>query len=153
VTVLLPYLELANQNLETHDFWTSYHSKDIWILFVQRILLVMVFTLPFEIRDLPYDPPHLKTLPQEVGVKKTVGIGIGMLTIVLLMDGFKNSMQFLSQQMMPCHVFVSLFLICVTTAILLVRSQKNQSRYFASFLVESIPIVWVLLYVVLVNLF
>lgn len=153
VTVLLPQLELIELNETSYDLWQSINRHDVWILFVQRILLVMVFTLPFEIRDLPYDPPHLKTLPQQVGVKKTIGIGIAMLTIAFMMEGFKSNAVHLIGQLMPSPTFLSMFLICVFTAILLVQSQKKQSKYFASFGVESIPIVWVLLYIGLINLF
>ncbi len=38
---------------------------------MQRVLLVLAFLIPFEIRDLAYDKPELKTIPQRIGVTQT----------------------------------------------------------------------------------
>ncbi|WP_273565905.1 hypothetical protein [Maribacter halichondriae] len=61
-TVILPVLE-ASQAMK----W------DTWIETCQRFLLVLVLLIPFEIRDLKYDAPDLRTLPQRVGFARTKG--------------------------------------------------------------------------------
>lgn len=151
VSVLVPVASIE-ANFTSSDVITALSAPSIWLLFLQRVLLVMVLTLPFEIRDLPFDSPQLRTLPQLVGMKKTVGIGIALLTVVLLLEGLKDVPRILDSENVPSIAIISLFIICVLTGILLVKSQKKQSKYFASFIVESIPIVWVFLYVGLAKL-
>ncbi|MGY8915699.1 MAG: hypothetical protein ACKVJF_11540, partial [Flavobacteriales bacterium] len=48
---------------------------DVWVEAVQRFLFVLVLMVPFEIRDLKYDGPDLKTLPQLIGFLRTKMIG------------------------------------------------------------------------------
>lgn len=107
---------------------------DVWISFVQRILIVIVLTLPFEIRDLQYDASKLKTLPQQFGLKKVKVFGILLLIIAQFLEGFKEGI--------TLSYFSCMFIICVLIGGVLVVSKRNQSRYFASFFVESIPIIW-----------
>ena len=60
VTVLLPIINSGYRiNLE------------IGILIFQRFLLIFSLILIFEIKDFINDDPHLKTVPQQIGVKKT----------------------------------------------------------------------------------
>ncbi len=122
VTVFVPMVE-ASMTLTTA----------CWLAFFQRFLLVFVLTLPFEIRDLQYDIAQLKTIPQQIGVQKTKILGTGLLMIALLLEGFKdgNALYFL-------YGFV---VLTGMVGVALVQAKKKQSEYFASFWVESIPIV------------
>ncbi|MEL6810026.1 MAG: hypothetical protein AAFP76_01685 [Bacteroidota bacterium] len=130
VTVVVPVL------------WSEYEfSADIWLSFFQRFLLVITLTLPFEIRDLPYDKSSLRTIPQQLGIKKAKATGIGFLVLILILEGFKD-------EIIPAH-FLSLLVLSFITGILLVFSQKKQPKYFSSFGVESIPIVWMLIFLFL----
>lgn len=128
VTVLLP---LIDNDLDL--------DSTMWLSFVQRLLLVFVLTLPFEIRDLNYDNLALGTLPQRVGVFQTKIIGIVLLLISILIEYFKpESFRAYS---------ISFGIISFVLFIFLILSKRKQARYFASFLVESIPIIWyVMLY-------
>lgn len=107
---------------------------DCWIAFFQRFLLVFVWTLPFEIRDLRYDVKKLKTIPQLLGVSATKGIGIVVLVGVILLDGLTQGLLF--------STHYALVFVAVVSGFALVLSQKKQSQYFASFWVEGIPIIW-----------
>ena len=107
---------------------------DIWISFVQRIFIVIVLTLPFEIRDLQYDQSNLKTLPQLFGLKNVKIFGILLLIVTQFLDGFKDALSLAN--------FSCLFIVCVVLGTALVVSGRKQSRYFASFFVESIPMIW-----------
>lgn len=107
---------------------------DIWLTFFQRIMVVIVCTLPFEIRDLPYDVPALKTLPQVFGIKKVKYLGTGFLVVASLLEVFKED---------PLLTYgISLWVACVLIFFLLLKATKNQHRYFASFWVEAIPLFW-----------
>jgi len=109
-------------------------TSDVWLSFAQRFLIVMAYTLPFEIRDLPYDAPSLRTFPQQFGIKKVKIMGVLLLLIALLLEGFKDDV------MLP-H-FLSLGMLTGVITLLLWRASTNQSRFYASFWVESAPFVW-----------
>ncbi|WP_203293956.1 UbiA prenyltransferase family protein [Luteirhabdus pelagi] len=111
---------------------------DVWISFIQRLLLVMVLTLPFEIRDLPYDKRTLGTIPQRMGVRTTKWLGTISIVLILLVEWMKESAA-------DVH-FYYLIGICAITTIALWKASPKQSSYFASFWVEGIPILGWLLY-------
>ena len=102
---------------------------------LQRYFYVIVATLPFEIRDLKSDHPNLSTWPQILGIKTTKILGLIMLIIFLFLE-------------ILCR-FSSRFEIIVLIAILLtvfiLISKKQQPKYFSSFWVEGIPILWLFL--------
>ncbi|GEQ85594.1 hypothetical protein ULMS_11020 [Patiriisocius marinistellae] len=123
VTVLLPMIE-NNMNVTT----------DYWLSFIQRFLMVIVLIFPFDIRDVAYDSTLLRTFPQQFGIKKTKGIGLFLVTVILLLEGFEDEIS-------EAHIY-SLVLVLLLISIALVRAKTKQSRYFASFFVESIPIVY-----------
>ena len=123
VTVLIPFLNEFNEI-----------TDDLMVSFIQRFLMVLVLILPFEIRDLSVDPSYLRTLPQRVGIIQTKGIGVMLIGICFLLAFFKNNL----------HLTV-LYTFGITLLLLflfLIFAQKKQSKYYASFWVESIPIVW-----------
>ena len=123
VTLIIP---LVNEN--------EVLTNSVWISFLQRIIFVLVLTLPFEIRDLKYDELTLGTLPQQVGVKTTKIIGSLLLVVILIIEFLKQDINWIYT--------ISLMLICGVMALFLYFSEKEQSKYFASFWAESIPILW-----------
>ena len=102
-------------------------------LSAQRFLLVVVWILPFEIRDLQYDKISLQTVPQKIGVPNTKRLGLALLMIALVLEFL------FSPGEMNRNVFMIVFFI---TLVFLMRAKVNQSRYYSSFWVESIPIIW-----------
>jgi len=123
-TVVLPIL---NENIELLN-------KNIWLSFIQRFLFVFILTLPFEIRDLKFDESTIETLPQRLGVCKTKLIGTFLLFVVLVLEFFKDEIN-------KNHLY-SLALITPILFLFLLFSKKNEPKYYSSFWVESIPIVW-----------
>ena len=123
-TVVLPIL---NENIELLN-------KNIWLSFIQRFLFVFILTLPFEIRDLKFDESTIETLPQRLGVCKTKLIGTFLLIVVLVLEFFKDEIN-------KNHLY-SLALITPILFLFLLFSKKNEPKYYSSFWVESIPIVW-----------
>ncbi len=107
---------------------------DIWLTFFQRLLIVIVLTLPFEIRDIPYDSFALKTFPQQLGVRNTKLMGILFLVISVALEFFKT----LSAK----PYLIGLVVFCLLLGAMLVISKTHQKRYFASFWVEGLPLVW-----------
>ncbi|GHC49090.1 UbiA prenyltransferase family protein [Ulvibacter litoralis] len=120
-------------------------TTDDWLTFVQRFFIVVALILPFEIRDLRYDVTALKTLPQQIGIRKTKLFGVVLLMLCILVEGFKD--------VLSSNYLYSLLFVCLLIGVLLIASKKKQTRYFASFWVESVPIFWWGLFVVLESLF
>lgn len=109
-------------------------SNETGLAFAQRAIIVVVLILPFEIRDIPYDDLTLRTLPQQIGVVGTKILGIGLLLLCVMLRFFRDVDQF-------GHVVVFWVFVIVLGGMLMV-SRPAQSRYFASFWVEGLPILW-----------
>jgi hypothetical protein len=109
-------------------------TTDVIITAVQRFIFVIVLMLPFEIRDLNYDSLKLATIPQKIGIKKTKIIGALLLMVIFLLEYFKDNLTGFSA--------LSTLMILFITLVLLLFSNKNQSKYYSAFFVESLPIVW-----------
>jgi len=122
-TVLLPVLQS-----DTVLDW------DIHIEGIQRFLFVVVWMLPFEIRDLKYDEPELQTIPQRVGIQRTKTVGILLLALYMTLIGFKDNMQLNAE--------IAKASIAILLLVLLELARKDQPKYFSSFLVEALPILW-----------
>ena len=107
------------------------------IKFFQRFILIVVLILIFEIIDLKNDEETLATVPQRLGVQKTKQLGTLLLVVFYFLEFLKSDFQ--SQQLL-----VNLFLISITFGFLFYAHQ-NRNKYYTSFWVESIPILWLLL--------
>ena len=123
VTVILP---LVNASVEI--------SADVYMSSIQRFLLVLVLMLPFEIRDLNYDNLKLATIPQLIGIKKTKAIGMLLLIVFFLLEYLKDDLQ--------TKMIVSNLAVVFLLLLLLAFSRKDQSKYYSAFWVESVPIFW-----------
>ena len=105
----------------------------VFVEFIKRILFLIAITLPFDIRDIHSDSEELKTIPQTLGVKNTKIIGTILLMFFVLL-GFIQKMN-----------LITTFTIAIITAAFLWFSTINKSRYYSSFWVEAIPIIWLCL--------
>ncbi|SDS70227.1 UbiA prenyltransferase family protein [Winogradskyella sediminis] len=114
---------------------------DVIITSVQRFSYVLVLMLPFEIRDLNFDSLKLATIPQKIGVVKTKIFGAILLMVFLLLEVLKVK----SNQ----ESVISTMSMTLITLTLLLYSNKNQSKYFSAFWVESLPIIWLLILLLL----
>lgn len=128
VTVVLPIIE---------GQWEL--NNDIIIELLQRFLFVIAITLPFEIRDVLNDDTSLGTMPQKIGVVYTKIVGVMLMIVFYCLEFFKDDIQERTLYVLPV-----IFLITIAT---LVFSTKNQPKYYASFFVEGIPVIWGLLMV------
>jgi hypothetical protein len=120
-TVILPVL-----SVDTMFSW------DVWMEATQRFLLVLILLVPFEIRDLAYDSTDLKTLPQRYGVENTKKLGMVMIVLFSLLTFLKDD---LHHQEIISKVFIVLLL-----TLFMGLTKRKQGSYFASFWVESVPI-------------
>jgi hypothetical protein len=128
VTVILPLVETEIP-----------FSIDMLLMAFQRFLLVFSIVLVFDIVDVKRDDLHLQTVPQRIGVEPTKKLGYLLLFLLLLLEFFyTNNHHFLT--------FIFKLLVCGTIAFFLFFANENRSRYYASFWLESVPILsWLLL--------
>lgn len=120
-------------------------SWDVMIETLQRFLLVLILLVPFEIRDLAYDMPELKTLPQRFGVTNTK---IFALFAAVLFYG----LSFLKDTFLMIDL-IGKGILFLTLGLFILLTNRKQSKYFASFWVEAIPIFWFGVLLVLKNFF
>jgi len=107
---------------------------DISLEGFQRLLFVIVWMLPFEIRDLKYDDPQLRTIPQRMGIQRTKTVGIILLAVYMSVIGLKDDLQF-NAEMVKASIAILLL-------VLLELTREDQPKYYSSFVVESLPILW-----------
>lgn len=129
VTLFLP---IINNNLP----FTNY----VFLVAAQRFILIFVLILVFEIIDLKQDDPHLKTVPQQIGVAKTKRVGVLLMVLFVLLEFLSTDFRM--------EFFALKSALAITTILFLLYSNENRSRYYASFWVESIPVFWWLVLVV-----
>jgi len=120
-------------------------NVDAVLLASQLFLWVIALTIPFELRDRHSDSPLLYTIPQLIGVKKAVQLGVLLYVLIFILEGFKNE---LSNAMLLCWIVVSVFGVWG-----LYKARKDQSLYFASFWVEGIPILGAAIMIIYKQLF
>lgn len=109
-------------------------DKAVLFLLVQYFLVVVVLMIPFEIRDLKYDLKSLRTLPQILGINKTKVLGGVIVVVVFFVEILKEDRQLLS---------LAAFLIVLMGFV--VFSRESQPKYYSSFWVEALPVLWLLL--------
>lgn len=130
VTVILP---LVNNQIEI-DF-------DVIVTVLQRFMFVLVLILPFDIIDMSYDSLKLATIPQKIGIKNTKILGVLLLIAFVLME-------FLKDELVEINILV-LFIVAIVTALFVLFSKKERSRYYSVFWVEGLPILWLMLMLLL----
>ena len=109
-------------------------SSAVYLEFFQRILFLLAITIPFDIRDVVIDSKSLKTLPQILGIASSKILGILLLIGFLLIEIVKENFAYFG--------FLILLIISIISGLFLWFSSPKKSRYYTSFWVESIPIIW-----------
>ncbi|RED48468.1 UbiA prenyltransferase family protein [Seonamhaeicola aphaedonensis] len=126
VTVFIPLINDAYQL-----------SADVFITGFQRYIYVVVLMLPFEIRDLRFDNLKLSTIPQKIGVPLTKIIGALLLFLLIALELLKTEFKFSQLLIITVMAFL--------TWVAIKFSETNQGKYYSSFWVEGLPLLWLLL--------
>lgn len=131
-TVLLPLLQ-ANYVL----------NLKVFVFLIQRFFLIVVLIIPFEIKDVFADVPTLRTLPQVLGVKKTKVVAYCLLVFCAILD-------FYCFQQTPLQGVVAISFLTLI-AFFVFQSSPSKPKLFTDFWLESLPIVWWLSLLLLIN--
>ena len=102
------------------------------LFFIHQFLFVLVLTIPFDLRDLNLDSKELRTLPMLFGE-----FGVKLLGSAVLV--FMNILGFL---LFERGLVAVTALISVVLLFFLWNASSTQKKYYASFWIESIPIIW-----------
>lgn len=124
VSYVLPLLYL-NQDISFNNYLGT----------INRFLFILLFMLPFELRDLKNDNPNLGTIPQLIGVNCTKQLSIWLSAIITAL----NIIYFTDHK----HLIVAIIFAVITMVATLLYNEKK-SRLYTAFFVESIPIFWLL---------
>jgi hypothetical protein len=111
---------------------------DFYLICIQRFLLIFVLILIFEIIDLKNDDVHLKTVPQQIGVKRTKQLGY----LLLLLYGILSIFSFYLMGSFTIQYLILSMFFLLLIAFFLAFANERRSKYYTSFWVESIPILW-----------
>lgn len=112
---------------------------DFFIKCIQRFILVFVLILVFEIIDLATDDPHLKTVPQMIGVKKTKLLGFLLLVPFWFLEVFVSTFNY--------HDAIINLVMVIMLMLFIAFANPSRSKYYTSFWVEAVPVFWWLMVV------
>ena len=105
-------------------------SADYYVTWVQRFIFVICWIIPFEILDSKTDAVSLNTLPQKYGVRRAKLFGMILVIPFMIMEFLKVNYSF---AVLPIAVIMVLFIHF---------SSVKRSQYYTSFWVESVPVLW-----------
>ena len=126
IIVVLPFIEILD------ICFLTYYSVVIF-------LMVTVQMVPFEIRDAKLDAYHTKNSVNVYGLKLVKKIGYILLFSILV---FQIIFSIINDNF---KIQASSLIILVIMALLIRKSTSNQFKYYSSFLVESVPIYWLII--------
>jgi hypothetical protein len=132
VTVALPVL---NASISITPFF--------FLICIQQFILFFVLILIFEIIDLAQDDPNLQTVPQQIGLKQTKILGYVLLVVFCVLAFYERNIH----SELSFFPLLLVFVITIVTALFLAFANENRSKYYTSFWVESVPILWWLMLV------
>ena len=127
LTVLLPLVSSV-----------AHFSESIWMIFGQRFLFILAITIPFDIRDSDFDNPKLLTLPQLIGINRSKSVAIIALIASIYVSFYIYDP--------GSYNFVIDTFIMLISIVLVVFANVRSPRYYTAFWIESLPILWYLLY-------
>ena len=112
----------------------------IGILSIQRFILIFVLILIFEIIDLRHDNTNLRTIPQQIGVKNSKILGFVLLVVFCGLELFNvNGNININMEFLKLNFGIA---IGIVITLFLAFANEKRSKYYTSFWVESVPIVW-----------
>ena len=85
-TIILPAIE--------NEIHNTYRTI---ILAIQFFVLVIIYTIPFVIRDMAYDSKDLKTIPQLMGIKNSKRLAYLLIAVFYVLSIENFSINFLKE--------------------------------------------------------
>jgi len=108
-------------------------SFELYLNLIQRFFILTSLLIPFEIMDSKTDAKTLNTLPQTFGINSTKMLGILLVIPFIILEFLKPNPSYL---VLPIGIITVLFIDF---------TEWKRNKYYTSFWVESVPILWCLL--------
>ena len=111
----------------------------LWLMELLRFLFILAITIPFDIRDLAYDRPHLMTIPQHFGTRTSKWIaaaaliGFLLISLILQREGVLSTREWWASAMTAS---VSVGMISI--------SGKGRGEWFYGFFIEGLSLLYFL---------
>ena len=121
------------------EFYTELGLLFLIINFIQIFIYVLIAIVPFEIRDINIDNKRLSTIPQKIGIKNTKILGVLLCLLFLLIELLKQ--KYFSWYYLGFDFIV----ISLLMMFLIINSKNPQSKFYSSFWVEGVPILWIVI--------
>ncbi|WP_152378422.1 UbiA prenyltransferase family protein [Flavobacterium haoranii] len=111
----------------------AHYPIDILVVLksLQRFILVFVLMLIFEIVDLQFDDLYLKTIPQQLGEKKTKFLAYILLVVFILLDLLKPEF--------TLKVFLINLVFSIILGLFTYYASKKRNKYYTSFGLKVYP--------------
>jgi len=119
-----------------------FEMMDSYNMFYYSLLIFCLVTaqmIPFEIRDKHKDMYNVKTIVHIYGIKNSKILGYFILMIAMTLTILTY---YLSGDTVLKN---STTLIILVTGVLIYLSSEKQNKYYSSFIVESVPVIWLLI--------
>jgi hypothetical protein len=126
ITVYIPFQTVK---------WESFEFQ---ICLIQRFITLTSLLIPFEIMDSKTDDKTLNTLPQLFGINSAKLFGILLVIPFVIFEFLKPN---------PNYVVLPIGII---TALFIDFTEWKRNKYYTSFWVESVPILWWLMLMLLI---
>jgi len=126
-------------NILNCNYYPAYQmifNDYFYLSLIGYFFFILALCIPFEIRDLKHDNAELKTIPQVIGVRKTKWLGI-LLTVLSWYFLYRFNSQF--------YFTFTLLFIHLILGLAIWFSDRFKSDYYASFFVEAIPVLWLVM--------
>ena len=121
------------------EFYMELGLLFLIINFIQIFIYVLIAIVPFEIRDINIDNKRLSTIPQKIGIKNTKILGVLLCLLFLLIELLKQ--KYFSWYYLGFDFIV----ISLLMMFLIINSKNPQSKFYSSFWVEGVPILWIVI--------
>ncbi|MXV38331.1 hypothetical protein GO491_06515 [Flavobacteriaceae bacterium Ap0902] len=119
VTVCLIYVE-------NH----TYNTALLWYV-LSAFTFILGITIPFDLRDYYTDHQSLRTIPQRIGIEKSIQLSIILLLVSLICFSLANQMQF--------NLYFYAFALTIFIGMILCYLQKfTASKWYTAFWIEGL---------------
>ena len=113
-----------------------YPNSEFLIFFIlEKLFFVIAITIPFDIRDIHYDPKTTQTIPQVIGINRSIILANCLLIAHVV----------LSYQIYSNDVVIAYIINGVIAGILITGSLKKRPELYFTGIIDAIPVIQLIL--------
>ena len=119
----------------------GHHQGNMWlcadvvtVIAAEKLLFIAAITIPFDIRDLPFDRPHMRTIPQLLGARKATVVAIVLALLAAGLSGYQLAISLIE----PTQLAALLSSYLITVLLLFMSFRKQEELYYTGWLDATI---------------